>query len=46
MAKRTPRQFWETTVKGGFDAAISWIERLYGDIERPKPLDVKNESVA
>ncbi len=42
MGRRTPRQFWETTLKGGFEAGMSWVEMIYGDIERPRPAEIKN----
>lgn len=35
MARRTPRQYWNETVSGGFEEAISWVEKIYGNIERP-----------
>jgi CRISPR-associated endonuclease Csn1 len=42
MARRTPRQFWNDTAKGGFDAAISRIEHLYGEVERPRAGELKS----
>jgi 5-methylcytosine-specific restriction endonuclease McrA len=42
MARRTPRQFWQTVLAGGFEEGISRIERIFGDIDRPKFSDVKN----
>jgi CRISPR-associated endonuclease Csn1 len=44
MDRRTPRQFWESTLKlkGGFEEGIAWIEKMYTGIERPKPSEVKN----
>lgn len=44
MARRTPREFWEATIQGGFDAAISWAEAVYSDIDRPKPSEIKSAS--
>lgn len=44
MGRRTPRQFWEekTTSKGGFEEGIARVEKIYGDIERPRASEVKN----
>lgn len=44
MGRRTPRQFWSETLKSGFDEGIAWVEKIYGDIERPKPSELKNAS--
>jgi hypothetical protein len=41
MKRRTPRQFWEADVKGGFDEGMRWIENIYGDIQRIKPSETK-----
>jgi len=41
MNKRTPREFWEATLKGGFEEGMAWVEKIYGDIERPKPSETK-----
>ena len=42
MARRTPRQYWEADTNGGFDEGMTWIEHIYGDVERPKPAEVKS----
>ena len=42
MERRTPRQFWERTHKGGFAEGIAWVEKMYADIERPKGYDIKS----
>jgi CRISPR-associated endonuclease Csn1 len=42
MDRRTPRQFWDATVKGGFDEAYRWIDKIYGNVKRPKPSEVKS----
>ena len=41
MERRTPRQFWEEKLAVKFDEGISWIEKMYGDIERPKLSETK-----
>jgi CRISPR-associated endonuclease Csn1 len=35
MARRTPRDFWNAEVSGGYDAGINWVEHIYGGIDRP-----------
>jgi CRISPR-associated endonuclease Csn1 len=42
MARRTPRQFWDAELPGGFNAGIAMVERVFCDIERPKPSEVKD----
>lgn len=42
MDRRTPRQFWDKTLPGKFDEGIAWIEKIFGDITRPKFSDVKD----
>lgn len=42
MNRRTPRQFWEATLAGGYNAGITWVEKIYADIERPKPSEIRN----
>ncbi len=44
MGRRTPREFWDATIKGGFDTAITWAEAVFSDIERPKPSEMKSAS--
>lgn len=42
MRRRTPREFWNQTLKGGFAEGIAWVEKIYTDIERPKSSEIKN----
>lgn len=42
MQRRTPRQFFERSLQGGFDEGIAWVEKIYADVERPKASEVKN----
>lgn len=42
MGRRTPRQFWSASLKGGFDEGFRWIEGIYGEVGRPKPSEVRN----
>jgi CRISPR-associated endonuclease Csn1 len=42
MARRTPRDFWNASMPGGYDAGISLVEKVYGEIDRPKLSEVKN----
>jgi CRISPR-associated endonuclease Csn1 len=44
MGRRTPRQFWEATIKGGFEEGMRYVEGIYQDVDRPKPSEVKNAS--
>ncbi len=41
MGRRTPREFWEKTLEGGFEEGITWIENIYGNIVRIKPSETK-----
>jgi CRISPR-associated endonuclease Csn1 len=41
MGRRTPREFWSAALKGGFDEGFRWIEGIFGDVERPKPSEMK-----
>ncbi|MCA9146541.1 MAG: HNH endonuclease [Planctomycetales bacterium] len=41
MGRRTPREYWNVALKGGFAEGITWIEQIYRDIERAKPADAK-----
>ncbi len=36
MGRRTPRQYWSTTLKGGFDEGMQFVEGIFGDVKRPK----------
>ncbi len=40
MDRRTPRDFWDATLKGEFEEGMTWVEGIYGDIDRPKPAEV------
>jgi CRISPR-associated endonuclease Csn1 len=42
MSRRTPRQFWNSDLAGGFDEGIARVEKIYSDIERPKSSEMKN----
>lgn len=42
MSRRTPRDYWQSTLNGGFDEGMAWIEKIYSDIDRPKPSEVKS----
>jgi CRISPR-associated endonuclease Csn1 len=42
MRRQTPRGYWQATLKGGFDEGMVWIERIYGEIDRPKLSEVKS----
>lgn len=42
MARRTPRQFWDQTVKGGFAEAMARVEKMFGEVDRPKPSEIKS----
>ncbi len=44
MARRTPRQFWDTELVGGFEEGISRIERIFGEIARPKFSEIKDSN--
>lgn len=41
MQRKTPRQFWNDTINGGFDEGFRWVEGIYGDVPRPKPSEIK-----
>jgi CRISPR-associated endonuclease Csn1 len=41
MGRRTPRQFWNDTVTGGFEDGFRWIEGVFGDVNRPKLAEIK-----
>lgn len=42
MGRRTPRQFWEAALPGGFDEGMRFVESIYRNVERPKPSDLKS----
>lgn len=42
MMQQTPREFWNSRLKGGFDEGIRCVEAIYGNIERPKGSEFKN----
>ena len=35
MGRRTPREFWNTTAVGGYDACIARVETIFGHVARP-----------
>ncbi len=39
MARRTPREYWNATLPGGFAEGYARVEGLYGEIARPRPTD-------
>lgn len=39
MGRQTPRQFWSEGV--GFETGLRWLEGIYGDVDRPKPSEIK-----
>ncbi|HEY8746546.1 MAG TPA: HNH endonuclease, partial [Tepidisphaeraceae bacterium] len=41
MGRRTPRDFWNTMKKGGFEEGVARVEQLFGDVERPGLSEVK-----
>jgi CRISPR-associated endonuclease Csn1 len=41
MRKRTPRDFWESTLPGGFEEGMGIVERIYRKIDRIQPSEVK-----
>ncbi len=41
MSRRTPRAYWQTKLEGGFNEGMTWVEKMYTDIDRPKPSEVK-----
>lgn len=42
MDRRTPRQYWEADLQGGFEEGLNWVEKIYGAIERPFGLEMKS----
>lgn len=42
MERRTPRQFWELTLQGGFAEGIAWVEKMFADVDRPQASDMRN----
>lgn len=42
MQRRTPRQYWNDTVEGGFDQGFRWVEGIYENVARAKPSEMKN----
>lgn len=41
MGRRTPREFWTATLKGGFEEGFRWLEGIFAVISRPKPAEIK-----
>lgn len=42
MGRRTPRQYWDAALQGGFEEGLRFVEGIYGDIARPKPSELKS----
>jgi 5-methylcytosine-specific restriction endonuclease McrA len=42
MKQRTPRQFWNDQLEGGFNQGIGWVEKIYANIVRPKLSEIKS----
>jgi|GEM_PF-560535 len=42
MGRRTPRQYWQATLTGGFEEGFRWIEGIFADIQRPNPWQVRD----
>lgn len=40
MGRRTPRQYWSEGP--GFEQGMVWVDGIYGDVERPRPSEVKS----
>jgi CRISPR-associated endonuclease Csn1 len=41
MGRRAARQFWDETLRGGFEEGMRWVEDIYRSIERISPSDTK-----
>lgn len=41
MGRRTPRQYWSSTLKGSFEEGMRWIDGIYGDTSRPKFSEIR-----
>ena len=42
MGRRTPREYWNKKPEGSFDEGMDHVEKIYGEIARPKPSEVKS----
>lgn len=42
MRQDTPRQYWERTLKGGHTEGMRFVESIYGEVERPKPKEIRS----
>jgi CRISPR-associated endonuclease Csn1 len=42
MRRRTPRDYWSEIFTNGFDDGMSRVEKIYGEIQRPKPSEIKS----
>lgn len=42
MGRQTPRQFWANEFDGAFEEGVSNVEQVFGEIQRPKPSEIKN----
>ncbi len=41
MGRRTPRQFWEQVLNVPFEDGMSWVERIYANVEHLKFSEIK-----
>jgi CRISPR-associated endonuclease Csn1 len=41
MRRKTPRDYWDNVLPGGFKEGIAWVENIYGNIVRIKPSETK-----
>ncbi|MCI0738768.1 MAG: hypothetical protein L0Y72_06975, partial [Gemmataceae bacterium] len=44
MRKQTAREFWESTLPGGFEDGIAIVEKIYGKINRIKPSEAESKT--
>jgi CRISPR-associated endonuclease Csn1 len=42
MRRRTPRDYWNEVLKGGFEEGIAWIDKIFSEIVRPKSSEIKS----
>jgi CRISPR-associated endonuclease Csn1 len=42
MRRRTPRDFWNEILAGGFDEGMSRVEKIYSEVERAKLSEIKS----
>ncbi|MCW5766302.1 MAG: hypothetical protein KIT68_10040 [Phycisphaeraceae bacterium] len=41
MRQDTPRQYWERALKGGHAEGMRFVESIFGEVERPKPSEIR-----